>query len=320
MSAPAVPVPGAPPAAPAAERRRGYGRWKGARESQAWRWWVIARGNLSVSLASRWVKVVLVASLVPGIVLAGVTYFILPLSRATIAVAMGFETIFVFLVATLVGARLVSEDRRQGAFLVHFSRPVRRRDYIGGKVAAIAIPLLFVTFVPLMIPVLVEATTSAETVAERAAREAGVSYERSIVQAGGDTSLRPVSPAAAAFALAQWSLIASLGTAGIVLGLSALALRARTAGLIWFAVVALGGAAHGILGGALRKEWPAGLSWVDNVTDLGMRLLGIAHNPDAGYELEMDPLARLAILLVAGLVGLAVVHEQIRRSEGGERG
>lgn len=295
-----------------AERTRGYQRWKGEKTAAPWRWWVIARANLSLAWANRWVKVVLISSLIPGIILAGITYFFLPLSAVVLDIVLDATLLWAFLVGATVGARLISEDRRQGAFLAHFARPVRRVDYIVGKMLALAIPIFLVTTASPLLAIAADTAVDSETVADRLREEFG-----DVPDEGG--YLRHVNTGAVVGAVSWFGLIASLGTAGIVLGLSALTTRARIAGVIWFAVVAFGAAAHGILASSLGKDWPALLSWNDTLRDISSHLLGLPHDPVMGQVLEFDLGTRVGVLLLASAVGILVVHEQLRRAEGGAR-
>lgn len=309
MSAPPAP---APAAEPAAQRARGYQRWRGARTAQAWRWWVIAHGNLSLALANTWVRLTLAASFIPGIIVAGITYFFLPLSPIVLDGVMDGTLIFAFLLAALVGARLVSEDRRQGAFLAHFARPVTRVDYMLGKVVALALPMFAVIVASPLLAISADASVEDSDFAQRV---------REVAQNIPDDQgyLRGVGYGEAIGAVVAFGIIASLTTTGIVLGLSALTTRARIAGVIWFAVVAFGAAAHGILETATRQDWPALLSWLDGLQDISSFLVGMGNDPNLGRMLEYDLVARTAVLAGAALLGLLVIHEQLRRAEGGAR-
>lgn len=300
------------PAVPDAERRRGYGRWKGERGSNAWRWWVIAQGNLSLALSNRWIKVVLAASLIPGVILAGITYFFLPLSAAALDFVLDFSAMFAFIIAAVVGARLIADDRRQGAFLAHFSRPVTRIDYMIGKFVSLFLPILFVTVASPMFGIVADMAVDSETVAERLQRQAGEIPDDAGLLAAAD-------PWGAIGAVFWFGTIMASATTGIVLGVSALTTRARIAGVIWFAIVAFGAAAHGILMEALEEDWPALLSWLDGLFDISSFLVGLEHDPSQGRILEFDLFTRASVLMAAAIVGLVVVHEQLRRAEGGAR-
>lgn len=298
-----------------AERRTGYAPWKGERTAQAWRWWVIARGNLSLGVQGRWTKLVLLASLMPGVVLAGVTYFFVPLSALALSITFQAGIVFAFLLAAMMGARLISEDRRQGAFLAHFSRPVRTRDYVLGKAVALFLPLLFVLAASPLFGLAADNLVPSETVAERLRREADV--DPSQVNDPGFLSDLPWYNAAGAILL--YSSAAAATTTGIVLGISALTSRARYAGVAWFGVVAIGAAAHGLLKEALDSEWPALLSWQDNLVDFGTWTLGLANNRLLRSDYELDGPTRMLFLALVGAVGIGVVAWQLRRAEGGLR-
>lgn len=302
----------APPAAPqAAERTRRYTPYKGARDERRAKWWVVAKGNLSLAWSNRWVKLLLFLSLVPGIIAGGIVYFVAPLSTPILLQLLRTSVFFVFLVGALVGARLVSEDRRQGAFIAHFSRPVRRADYLAGKVVALALPLFVVAAAPSTLAVLADMSVENETLADRIRAQTG-GLAGGLIP--GTDYLVHVEPPLALRIIAAFGLLAALTTTGIVLGLSALTTRARTAGVAWFAVVALGGAAAGILGEATGDAWPALLSWSDAMGDIAGFL-----NGQTTSDLEYGIFPRTVLLAALSAAGLAFVDWRLRRAEGGER-
>jgi hypothetical protein len=306
----AVPPPAAPlPTAPSgAERAKGYKAWGGTRGAQRFPWWVIAKGNLQLAWANRWVKAVLILSLVPGVIAAGVIYFFLPLSTRILIMVLQAGVVFVFLLAALVGARLISEDRRQGAFIAHFARPVTRRDYLVGKLLALALPVFAVSTLSGLLAVAADQSVSNETLADRL----GSAAARSDVF---DGYLAHVPPGQAVQAILAFGLIAVVTTTGLVLGVSALTTSTRTAGLAWFAIVALGGAAKNVLEPATRAQWPALLSWYDAMTDLAAWAAGQAPGP----QLEFVPWPRLLLLVALSIVGVAFVDWRLRVAEGGAR-
>lgn len=292
-----------------AERAKGYTPWKGQRTAGASRWWVIAKGNLGLAWSNRWTKIIALLALAPGVVSAGLIYFVIPLSNAILAGLLRTSVYFVFLIGALVGARLISEDRRQGAFVAHFSRPVRRADYLLGKVVALALPVFLVATVPSLLAIAADAAVDNETLADRLTAQAGGAP---VPDPQG--YLAHVAPSAALGTVLLYGLIAAAGTTGIVLGLSALTTSARSAGLAWFGVVALGGAGASILGAATGEAWPALFSWIDGLSDVGSRLAG-----QTGPDLEFSLQARALVLVVASALGVVFVDWRLRRAEGGER-
>src|SRR5581483_3168263 len=185
----------------------------------------------------------------------------------SLARTMGGSALFTVIVGALVGARLVAEDRRQGAFLAHFSRPVRGRDYLLGKALALAIPLFFVASSAGLLGIAADAAVPSESFAQRLDR---ISGGRAADIPGADVAfLQHVERGPALAGVIGWALVVSLTTMGMVLGISALSSQARTAGVVWFALVTLGAAAHSILQEAIRgAQWPALFSWLDDTTDL----------------------------------------------------
>lgn len=290
-----------------AERTRGYSEWKGERAAHAARWWVIAKGNMSLAWSNRWVKIIALLSLLPGIVAGGIVYFFLPLSSRILMQVLQGGIIFVFLFGALVGARLISEDRKQGAFVAHFARPVRRLDYLAGKVISLALPLFLIAttsaFVALVADLSVDGDTLADRLGSQAARLPGAAGYIAHVDAWN-----------ALGSILAFGFLASVTTTGIVLGLSALATKARTAGLAWFAVVALGSAASNILEEALDAQWPAFFSWNRTLSDMAAYILG-----ERTSDIEYMIWPRGLMLLALSVAGLAFVEWRLRRAEGGER-
>ncbi len=298
-----------------AERRRGYARWKGERSAGRMRWWVIARGSLSLAWSSRWVKVLVISSFVPGVILFGLTYLFIPLSATLLDDFLDVTAFFTFLVAAVVGARLVADDRRQGGFLAHFSRPVTRADYVLGKAVALFVPLLIVSTTPLL-GIVGDASVDSDRFTDRIARGVPPPDDPGVPEA---VYLRETSYGEAALRVLAYGVAISAATTGIVLGLSSLTTRARTAGIAWFAIVALGEAAREIVQDVSRLAWPALFSWLDTLRDLSTFIL---DEPIATRDLpdyEYGTAVRLGVLAVAAVAGLAAVDFQLRRAEGGAR-
>jgi len=56
--------------------------------------------------------------------------------HTTLANFIGVQMFSTAFLLAMVGAGLIAEDRRSGAMELYFSRPLRRRDYLGGKLLA----------------------------------------------------------------------------------------------------------------------------------------------------------------------------------------
>lgn len=132
----------------------GYARYAGERRPPSTLWRAIMRQQLAHSWKTVWrFKLPLFAAIVTTIVCGVVMYFKqsdvmrefqragAPVSWLDGIVVYGYEVyrISAFMVTMTIAAPLVARDEQTGAFTFYFARPVRARDYVIGKLAAVAI-------------------------------------------------------------------------------------------------------------------------------------------------------------------------------------
>src|SRR5688572_19938809 len=133
----------------------GYERYRGPRTSHRRRFWVIARNVFAVAWRSKWgVRLPLFATVgttIAAIVILYVLRFTL-MQLVTRAVgpatmlraevihfgALQFFKLSAFVLATVVATAAIANDLRMGAFQFYFSRPIRRGDYVLGKLLGLA--------------------------------------------------------------------------------------------------------------------------------------------------------------------------------------
>lgn len=142
---------------------RGYTHWTRSAGPIDPPWWVIARRGLLTPLQKRGMLLLLFVAWVPAIVKGGIIYFkarageLIDLAGGgnwTSIEPAGFlayvesQRFFVYLFTALVGASLISRDRRDGGLSLYFSRPLTVRDYVVGKALIIIGWYLAVTLVP----------------------------------------------------------------------------------------------------------------------------------------------------------------------------
>jgi ABC-2 type transport system permease protein len=160
---------------------QGYQHWKGTLAGHAWRWLAITRHGLRVALAGKMVRLVLIVAAFPAIILAFVIAMwglleqqsdliaaILPIlggvldpeilagPRAyrveiwTIVFSwfLATEQWFAMVLILFVGPNLISQDLRYNALPLYFSRPLRRSDYVLGKLGVIVTLLGSVIILP----------------------------------------------------------------------------------------------------------------------------------------------------------------------------
>lgn len=159
---------------------QGYQHWSGKLAGHTWRWLAIARHGLRTALSNTWVRRVLFFAWMPAIALGAMLCLWGLLERqseliAAIRPMLGFldpamladpkeyrvefwtlcynfflsiEIWFSMLLIVLVGPNLISQDLRYNAFPLYFSRPLRRIDYVLGKLGVIVALLSMVIVVP----------------------------------------------------------------------------------------------------------------------------------------------------------------------------
>jgi ABC-2 type transport system permease protein len=159
---------------------QGYQHWSGQLAGHAWRWLAITRHGLRVALAGRAIRLLLFVAVLPALVLAFVLAMwglleqksdlitsIMPMfgfldpailagPRAyrveiwtiTYSYFLQTESFFAMILILFVGPNLISQDLRYNALPLYFSRPLRRFDYLLGKLGVIVALLGMVIVVP----------------------------------------------------------------------------------------------------------------------------------------------------------------------------
>jgi ABC-2 type transport system permease protein len=157
---------------------QGYQHWDGALSGHLCRWWTITRHGVRAQLRSRFVRLFLVFAYVPALALIAVLAVwglleqqaqsvlsflnrLLPAEMIaqpqdyrvavwTIAYSFFFkaELFISMLMILLIGPNLISRDLRFNALPLYFSRPLRRFDYLFGKLGVIGSFLAAVVIVP----------------------------------------------------------------------------------------------------------------------------------------------------------------------------
>ena len=160
---------------------QGYQHWSGPLSGNAWRWLAITRRGVKTALQGRLVRLVLLLSWIPALVLSFVLCLWGLVERQSALVDtirpfltsllgqpilngprdyrveiwtlsfhyfLSWELWFSMAIVLLVGPNLISQDLRYNAMPLYFSRPLRRTDYFLGKLGVIAALLSAVIIVP----------------------------------------------------------------------------------------------------------------------------------------------------------------------------
>lgn len=278
----------------------GYRPYTGPRRPYASRYLVVARNVVQMAWRLRFgVKapifgsalVVLGASIVMWVMGHRLTNLVraqgapLPHADAIVFSALPFLQLFGFVLATVVGCAAVADDLKVGAFQFYFSRPLRARDYVLGKLAGAC----FVIGIPLFCgPVLLSLLR--------------LLYAESF---GDALRLLPIVPRAIALGTA-----ATLGYALPAVAAGAILPHRRAAQAlfaVYFIVLAPmfeGFARH------LGVPQILLLSLADDVSTVGRALFGLDARQDA------PPAWQSAVALAgAATAAFALVHARVRRAE-----
>lgn len=152
-------------------RKQGYRHWEGQYTGHAWRWWTVAKQALRATTYSK----MRLVGLLLFIMLIWAFYFFYgifwffggatggdnlffsftqcPDADCTLRqnlydTVRAWQVLFVPIFIGMVAAPLVSNDLRSNAPYIYLSKPILRRDYILGKLAAVGIMAVPVTFLP----------------------------------------------------------------------------------------------------------------------------------------------------------------------------
>jgi ABC-2 type transport system permease protein len=146
-------------------------------------------------------------------------------SRLLLAFMRAPQAVLLVIVVGLVAPRLIAGDLRARAWLVYFTRPLSRRDYVLGKALTLATIVGLITLVPALVLWLVGVL---------------VSPSIAVAVATADLPLRIIAAAA----------VVTIPTVLLALAYSSLTAETRIATFAWFATWAACWIAHGALTGA----------------------------------------------------------------------
>jgi ABC-2 type transport system permease protein len=141
-----------------------YRHYEGQREKPGQSWTVIAEAGIRTMLRKRAFLGLLLFAWLPFIIRAVQIYIasnfpqasLLAPTAETFREFMDQQGVFVFFVTIYVGAGLIANDRRANALQIYLSKPLKRSEYIAGKLAILITFLLLVTFVPGILLLLIQ--------------------------------------------------------------------------------------------------------------------------------------------------------------------
>jgi len=227
----------------------GYRAWQGPLIPQIGRFWVIAQTGIRLAWRNQWLRRLLLLSWLPVVYVATLLLVYeqvqahtsmadtlvpwigdIPISAGRHRVWACLMWIFfrypqgivMVLVVGQVAPALVAQDVRTKAFLLYFSRPLARLEYVLGKMAVVWAYLSLVSAVPGLVLYVLGVLLSPDW---------------HVVLATWDLPLRILGASA----------VLMIPTAAVALALSSLTSETRYATFGWFAIWAVGWAAYAML-------------------------------------------------------------------------
>jgi ABC-2 type transport system permease protein len=292
---------------------QGYQHWSGKLLGHAWRWLAITRHGVRTGFKNKWMRWLLLGAWTPALVLAGVlcAWGLLERNSELITPFIGIlkswfgpesiddprsyrvnvwaicfhfflqtELWLAMLMILVVGPNLISQDLRFNAFPLYFSRPLRRIDYVLGKLGVIMVFLAMILILPCV-----------------------VAYILGLLFSLDLTILTDTFGLLVAAVLYGLVIVVSGGL--MMLALSSLSRNSRYVGLFWLAILMIGAMLAHVLGEVERHErrrehWHAGggrfamlaaaeveasqrdwrplVSYTANLSRIGQQLLGVRQS------------------------------------------
>ncbi len=150
-------------------REKGYYHWDGRLEARRFPWWPITRTGIQLAFKKKWFKFVFAAGFAPAVVTLVLIYISERLEdfksmfggkgqliTVNPKFFMDFLTngglvFIIVMVLVFAGAGLIADDLKHNSLQVYFARPLRKNDYLLGKMAVIFFFVLLLTLVPAIV-------------------------------------------------------------------------------------------------------------------------------------------------------------------------
>jgi ABC-2 type transport system permease protein len=264
----------------------GYRHWKGKPLSSDHRWWAITRAGVMMLARRRNFIILFLLSLVPFIIRGGMLYgyffseqlhFKIPFLKLDGNFYFDFlswQLFWIFVMLMYAGSGLIANDLRSNALQIYFSKPIRRLDYLLGKLGILSSFILMVTLVPGLLLFLLH-----------------------MLFAGDLQILQQYAWISGSIVV--YSLILALVNGLLMLAFSSLSRNSRFAGLVFFAVYFFSESVYGLLRVISRDTNWAFCSLKNNYLRVGEAFFGL----DSRYNMPVWPsILVLACLMVASFL------------------
>jgi ABC-2 type transport system permease protein len=263
---------------------QGYQHWNGKLSGHLWRWLAITRFGVAAQWKSWWVRAVVGAAMTPALALV---FFLIvwglfeqksslidPLLKILSGLPeelkqgtrgyrgvfwtmafhyfFGIELFFSMFLVLLVGPNLISQDLRDNAIPLYFSRPLRRIDYFVGKLGVIGTYVAIVSIVPAVLAY---------------ALGVAFSFDSKVFHDTGHLLVTSIAYSAV--------IVVSAGT--MMLAISSLSRNSRMVGALWIGLWIMSGVAGASLTETVRRDWCPVVSYQADLLRIREAMLGTAE-------------------------------------------
>jgi len=283
-------------------REKGYTHWEGELKESRWVWFPLARLGIKMAFQKRFFKLFYFSTFLPALIfLAGIYIserledfrFMLRGSPAFLKITPNYfkiylsNSLFLFilvLVMIFVGGGLIADDLRFNALQLYFARPLRKIDYVIGKMATLSFFILLLSLVPGVLFILFK-----------------------LLFAGNLVFLRhyPWLP----LAVVGYSLVLTLFFAAYALALSALSRNNRYASLMIFGVYFISDIIFNIFYQNFHHPYLVLLSLKLNLQQVAAGLFGLSPPYAVPWSLS------LGVLLGLVFLAFVILQKRIRSVE-----
>ncbi len=134
----------------------GYKEWEGQKHGRLYKILSLIEYESKHAWSSIWVKILIIIAWLPVLII----FLVPPTEISEEGVDRAYYnlvsfttsiTIWLPLMAGLIGGGLIANDKNNKMFSMYFSRPLRREDYIAGKVGSFTVLMSIPTIVPALI-------------------------------------------------------------------------------------------------------------------------------------------------------------------------
>jgi ABC-type transport system involved in multi-copper enzyme maturation permease subunit len=147
-------------------KEKGYSHWDGEFIIKKFPWWPITRYGIKLTFMRRFFKFTFPMSLLPAVfflagiyvserledfpMLGGETSKFLQIDPGYFKTyfTLGFMLFIMLMIVIFCGASLISDDLKHNSLQLYFSRPLKKKDYLLGKIAVIVFFLFIITLIP----------------------------------------------------------------------------------------------------------------------------------------------------------------------------